>query len=163
MAFARDVPVFTFSPELAFFNMQAKRCGCPEASLHTQHSRVSQEATGSCTLQQCGLEKEILCFQTQKEDSLPGQQVACVWLRAAESARLLQAVPSGAAAPAPVRLGVFCCHNSSGVSFLHAALLCCVTNYSGESKSSEGLQMIFQELLCIPCLLRVVFVISCEW
>ena len=71
MAFAHGLPIFAFSSELAFLNMQDKKYGYPEASgfLHTcSIASISQETMGSCMLLQFGFEKEILCFQTQKED-----------------------------------------------------------------------------------------------
>lgn len=74
MAFAHGLPIFAFSSELAFLNMQAKKRSYPGASdfLYTRSiASISQEVMGSCTLLQFGFEKEILCFQTQKQDSLP--------------------------------------------------------------------------------------------
>jgi len=90
--------------------MQVNKCGYPEGSgfLYTHSiAIISQEVVGSCMLLKFGFEKEILCFQTQKEDNLPIQQVEYVWFRASKSARLFQAIPSAAAAPVTGHLEVF--------------------------------------------------------
>lgn len=94
MAFAHGLLIFPFSPELPFLNMQAKKCGFPEASCFPYTCSIAsifQRAMGSCMLLQFGFEKEILCFQTQKEDRQPTYPSG--WILLAYSIKQCKAFP----------------------------------------------------------------------